>query len=120
MVTRCTNQKSKHWLKYGARGIAVCERWRKYENFLSDMGEAPDGLTIERNNNDGPYEPGNCRWATTAEQNNNRRHHHYLTIDGRTLNLTQWARKSGVNRQTIMSRLQRGVALKEAVFTSPA
>jgi len=73
MQTRCDNPRGKCYELYGGRGIAVCDRWRVFENFLADMGERPEGLTLDRLDVEGNYEPGNCRWATVQEQNRNRR-----------------------------------------------
>ena len=73
MWQRCTNPKAAGYENYGGRGIRVCERWRLFENFLADVGPRPEGLTLDRINNDGNYEPGNCRWATRSEQQFKRR-----------------------------------------------
>jgi hypothetical protein len=73
IVARCTNPKSEQYRWYGARGILICERWRKFENFLADMGERPPGLTIDRKDSNGHYEPGNCRWASKTVQASNMR-----------------------------------------------
>lgn len=116
MLSRCYG-KHPGFSNYGGRGIVVCERWRTFENFLADMGEPPDGLSLDRINNDGNYEPGNCRWATQEEQHNNRRTTKRLTIDGETLSLMEWCKRPGsVSHTCAEGRLRRGWPAKLAVF----
>lgn len=111
MKQRCYYQKNKRYNRYGGRGITVCHRWlESFENFLADMGEKPsDDHSIERIDNNGNYEPGNCRWATRVEQANNRKNNTRIEINGRIQNLTQWSKESGINRTVILRRLKRGI-----------
>lgn len=109
--------------EYRLRGIQVCERWRNFWAFVEDMGLKPTPAhTLDRRNNDGDYEPNNCRWATRSEQQFNRRASTkrkitYLTVNGETQDLVKWAKDKGINKQTIRFRLRRGWSELEAVDT---
>lgn len=107
MRTRCDNPNYKAFDLYGGRGIRVCERWYSFDNFIEDMGPKPKGMTLERNDNDGNYEPGNCRWATRKEQARNRRSNVTATVDGVTLNAQDWAARLGVSRNAFYTRARR-------------
>lgn len=115
MLQRCTNPKHRKWPDYGGRGIQVCESWKKYEDFFSDMGARPDGMTIDRIDNDGDYTPENCRWATPTEQMNNRRNNRVFVINGERLTLSQACRKFQINKSTARNRLSRGMDIEAAM-----
>ncbi|MDR5729695.1 MAG: hypothetical protein RB191_19945 [Terriglobia bacterium] len=108
MIQRCTNPKKRSFKDYGERGITVCARWRKFENFLVDMGRAPGRLTLERNDVNGNYEPSNCRWASWAEQNRNKRNTVSLTLNGATKSLNEWSVITGIDYHTLKARRLHG------------
>lgn len=114
MLERCGNPKFFAYERYGGRGIKVCDRWKSFVNFLADMGERPDGKTLDRYpDNNGNYEPGNCRWATRKEQSQNTSSTKFLTLDGETLSLSEWGRRWRVNHQTITKLLLRGMTTEQ-------
>jgi hypothetical protein len=118
MKQRCLNPKCKTYQHYGGRGIQVCERWRKFENFIADMGRRPSSeYTLDRENNNGNYEPGNCRWVTMQIQGSNRRVNHLITIDGKTATLTDWASKYNIDPRIIFGRIRSGWHPEQAVTT---
>jgi hypothetical protein len=121
MRRRCYNRKTHNWHLYGARGIAVCERWRKsFAAFVEDMGPRPSGgYTIERRDNNGNYTPENCYWATMKTQSNNRRNNRAFEHGGRTLTLSQWAEVARIKNATISERLKRGWPFAKAITVKP-
>lgn len=116
MHWRCCNPSHKDYSSYGGRGISICDRWHKLENFLADMGEPPAGHSIERKDVNGNYTPENCVWAPPEVQQNNRRNNVRLTADGKTLSLAQWERETGTSQHCIRKRLARGWSHREAIF----
>lgn len=122
MIGRTSRPNNSDFRHYGGRGISVCERWREFENFAADMGPTfrPE-LTLDRIDNDRGYEPGNCRWATRAEQNRNQRRNRYVTWRGRTIVLTDWADLLGLNFDTVRKRLDKhGWSVERALATGVA
>ena len=109
MLGRCSNPKNSRFKFYGARGIRVCDRWRDFDAFFADMGPRPTPKhTVERKDNDGNYEPGNCVWALAKEQQNNKGNNVVLTFRGKTQTATQWAEEMGISPFTILQRCRQG------------
>ncbi len=119
MRRRCSSKTDDRYADYGGRGIVVCARWQdSFENFYEDMGPRPNGTQLDRIDNDGNYEPGNCRWATRKVQQNNMRANRVLEFDGKRKTMSEWAGHIGVPYSLIQSRIQRGWPVGEAL-TSP-
>lgn len=125
-MERCDNPNTKSFKDYGARGVTVCDRWRfggegwtGFECFLSDMGERPEGFTIERSDYNGNYEPSNCLWISKSDQGKNARGVRRITIDGKTRTLPEWCEISGVKYFTAHRRIERGWAPEDAIFNRP-
>lgn len=123
MIQRCHSPANNKYRLYGARGISVCDRWRfgdgtltGYECFFVDTGDRPEGMSLDRIDNDGNYEPDNCRWATATQQANNTRRKRSVTIHGETKSLREWAEFSGVPIRTIWSRYYTGGKRDESLI----
>lgn len=115
MRSRCNNPEHAAYDDYGGRGIKVCERWSKFENFLADMGEKPAGLSLDRKENSLGYSKENCRWATKAEQNRNTRSNRMVTHGGVTRCIAEWSELKGWPHHVITSRLRSGWSESRAV-----
>lgn len=109
MIKRCENARCQDYANYGARGITVCNSWRKnFVSFLNDMGPCPDRFTLDRIDSDGNYEPGNCRWASRTEQNRNTRRNVFMTLDGKTKSLREWAIDTRIDYDCLRWRHKQG------------
>jgi hypothetical protein len=115
--TRCNNTKNPNYQRYGGRGIKVCKEWAEsFEKFAADVGEPPSRKhSIERIDNQGNYEPGNCRWATKTEQARNRRTSHFIVINGEKHCLSEWLEIKGLNKSTFEGRIRRGWTEQDAI-----
>lgn len=115
--SRCTNPKNAKFHAYGGRGISICKRWAdSFEAFLEDMGPTPaKGMSLERLDVNGNYEPGNCCWATQREQQNNRRNNVIISLNGESLTMAEYCRKHSLNSDKVHQRLKRGYSVERAV-----
>lgn len=121
MKQRCENSADIHYKNYGGRGIAICDSWRVFSGFKewALLNGYDKHLTLDRINNDGNYEPSNCRWTTQKEQCNNKRTNHMISYNGETKTIAQWAEATGITASTIEHRLNRGNWDIERALTTP-
>lgn len=119
MLKRCLDQHHKSFKRYGGRGIKICRRWKRFENFLADMGEPKPKFSLGRIDNDLGYSKNNCRWETAKQQANNRANSRLLKLNGETLTISQWAEKIGMPHCTISRRLRLGWSIAKALTKPP-
>lgn len=118
MLQRCNNKNNISFQRYGGRGVKVCRRWRKFKNFLEDVGRRPSRkLSLERIDNLKGYKPGNVKWATRKEQQGNTRSNVWITFQGRSMILSDWASEFRLHRKTLGNRLRLGWPMLEALTT---
>jgi len=118
MISRCHNPNDTCYDRYGGRGISVCDEWHDFEQFYADMGNCPDGMSIDRIDNDGNYEPDNCRWATIIQQANNKSSNAMIEFNGERMSMMDWSRKLGISYPALRHRRQRGWSV-ERMLTTP-
>ena len=117
--TRICNNKHANYRLYGGRGIKLCDRWYRFEEFLQDMGEAPEGASIDRIDCNGDYAPGNCRWATVEQQRNNCRTNRFVECWGQRKTVAEWAKATGLNAMPLIMRLNSNWPPEEALSLPP-
>ena len=119
MLIRCSEKsKGKTRKNYFLRGIKVCDKWKNFKSFYEDMGEPSLNYSIERINNNGNYEPGNCKWATSKEQGNNTSANKKIEFNGQIKNISQWAELLNIKPNTLTYRLKRGWSIERALSTN--
>lgn len=115
MKARCLNKKNKDYPRYGGRGIKVCKRWLVAKNFIDDMGDRPKNKQLDRIDNNGDYEPKNCRWVTARENSNNKRNSFYISYKNETKTLSEWARHFNICPKALRHRLKSNWPLHMAL-----
>jgi len=121
MKRRCNDSKSHNWPRYGGRGIKVCKRWMEsIENFVADMGLCPEGMTLDRIDPNGDYEPSNCRWATMLTQSRNRTNNIILELNGKSMCMSEWAELTGIKIGTLWWRFKAGWGHERILTTKVA
>lgn len=119
MKARCNNPKNSYYKSYGGRGISVCERWLTYENFFKDMGEKPDGYSIDRIDVNGNYSPENCKWSSLSDQANNKTNNHVITYLNETKTLQEWSKTIGISHGSLLFRIYKAKWPIEKAMTTP-
>lgn len=118
MLKRCYKPNAHRYERYGGRGIRVCDRWRSFENFLADMGSKPSPkYSLDRINNDGNYEPSNCRWSSLQRQSRNKSTSRMLDFNGKSMCVADWADEVGIKRSVLNDRLRRGWTVERTLTT---
>lgn len=120
MIQRCTNPRRYSYKHYGGKGVKVCDRWRKFENFLADMGARPPGTSLDRIDVDGDYKPENCRWADNVTQARNSVQVVWVEIDGERRRLVEWCELRRLSINTVRARVKtHGWSYPQAIMTPP-
>jgi hypothetical protein len=119
MLARCNNPNHQAYKDYGGRGIKVCPRWSRFENFFTDMGSRPNGLSLDRINNEEDYTPGNCKWSSPTQQANNRRNSRMIEFNGDVLTIMQWSERLHMPATALYVRLTKLNWLAERALTTP-
>ena len=118
MRQRCHYKDATGFRNYGGRGIKVCDRWmNSFENFFADMGDRPQGMSLDRIDNDKDYSPENCKWSTVVEQGTNQRTNRFIEHEGERLTLMQWSRRTGLSKHTISRRIIKGWSVEKTLTT---
>lgn len=115
MHNRCRCPSNRAWSRYGGAGIRVCNEWNSFLQFLADMGDRPEGTSLDRIDSAGPYSKENCRWATAEEQARNKVTTRVETAFGRTQTLAEWQKETGIGHATLSSRMKAGRTMEEAI-----